>query len=251
MQAIWNHEPPDQRFFRLHKVKVPKLSGRLVYSTIKEDPSFVPMYPHWDRLPLEVQINCVLDPLETSNQFQTLSEVADLDNLMGYKGNYMIFPLKQSNALTDFMMEPYRDPHTVLKDPDESGNWTIDQFEDYVCCLKNNVNQQNFNKLKQGIEQKYDSLVNSSAVQDEEIIIPSGSLFIEALPGKHPVLEDFKLVHRAIDVKKVQAEVRKAELENIRLAARLVTDEYEDADIEKKIVIEGDTQGTIVTPEDT
>jgi hypothetical protein len=250
MQAIWNHEPPDQRFFRLHKVKVPKLSGRLVYSKIKEDPSYPPIYPYWNRTPLEVDVSCDLDPLESSDQFQTLAEVADLDNLLGYKGNYMIFPLTQSNALIDFMMEPYKDPYTVLRDPDESGNWKMDQFEDYVCCLKKNTDAQKFDLLKEGIEKKYDSLVNSSsAIQDEEIIIPTGSLFIEALPGVHPILENFKLLHRAIDVKKVQAEVRKAELENLRLAARITTEEYEDPDIEKKIVIEGDSEGTIVTQE--
>ncbi len=40
-------------------------------------------------------------------------------------------------------------------------------------------------------------------------------------------------------MKKVQAEVRHAELENLRLAARLASGEYGDPDIEKKIVIEG------------
>ena len=37
----------------------------------------------------------------------------------------------------------------------------------------------------------------------------------------------------------MQAEVRKAELENLRLAARLLNDEREDPDIEKKIVVQG------------
>jgi hypothetical protein len=46
------------------------------------------------------------------------------------------------------------------------------------------------------------------------------------LTGTHPILEDFKLMHRALDVKKVQAEVRHAELENLRLAARLASGEY-------------------------
>ncbi|MDQ6667207.1 MAG: hypothetical protein M3Y53_03150 [Thermoproteota archaeon] len=48
--------------------------------------------------------------------------------------------------------------------------------------------------------------------EKELVIVPTTSLFIEAVPGKHPLLEDFKLVHRALDVKKVQAEVRHAEL---------------------------------------
>ncbi|GAA4255909.1 hypothetical protein GCM10022255_066640 [Dactylosporangium darangshiense] len=50
--------------------------------------------------------------------------------------------------------------------------------------------------------------------------MPTKSLYIEALAGTHPLLEDFKLIHRALDVKKVQAELRRAELENVRLAAR-------------------------------
>jgi hypothetical protein len=40
-------------------------------------------------------------------------------------------------------------------------------------------------------------------------------------------------------VKKVQAEVRHTELENIRLAARALEGEREDPDIDKKIVVEG------------
>lgn len=70
------------------------------------------------------------------------------------------------------------------------------------------------------------------------------SLYIEALPGKHPILEDFKLIHRAIDVKKVQAEVRHAELENVRLAARVMKGKFEDPEIEKKIVIEANGGAT-------
>jgi hypothetical protein len=38
---------------------------------------------------------------------------------------------------------------------------------------------------------------------------------------------------------KVQSELRKAELENLRLAARLLNAEREDPDIEKKIVVTG------------
>ncbi len=71
------------------------------------------------------------------------------------------------------------------------------------------------------------------------VIVPSNSLYIEALPGTHPLLEDFKLIHRAVDVKKAQAEARHAELENLRLAARLANAELGDPDVEKKIVVEG------------
>ena len=80
------------------------------------------------------------------------------------------------------------------------------------------------------------------------MIVPTQSLYIEALVGTHPLLEDFKLLHRALDVKKVQGEVRHAELENIRLAARALKGNDEDPDIEKKIVIETDTKNVLVAP---
>jgi len=44
----------------------------------------------------------------------------------------------------------------------------------------------------------------------------------------------------------VQAEVREAELENIRLTARLLSGEREDPDIDRKIVIEGGEPGVVV-----
>ena len=78
--------------------------------------------------------------------------------------------------------------------------------------------------------------------------IDSGKLWLtlhykivnQQLAGENKILlEDFKLIHRALDVKKVQAEVRHAELENIRLAARALKGKDEDPDIEKKIVVEG------------
>ena len=253
MQAIWNHEPPDQRFFRLHKVKVPKLQGEKTYTvtnTNVSDRNHFSSLPHL-QLPLfEVVANCQLPTdLDDPEQFTTLAEVADLDNLIGYKGNYMVFPLKKSNDLTDFMMTPYLDPLVGLRDPDEWGNWTLEDFSKYICCLKEKLSSEEFDTIKEQLREQYQAILTSPRRSSEKIIVPTGSLFIEALPGKYPLLEDFKLMHRAIDVKKVQAEVRGEELENLRMAARLLTEEYEDPDIEKKIVIEGDNQGLIFPSE--
>jgi hypothetical protein len=83
----------------------------------------------------------------------------------------------------------------------------------------------------------------------EMVIVPSNSLYIEALPGTHPLLEDFKLIHRAIDVKKAQADLRHAELENLRLAARLETGNFADPNIEKKILIETNDKHLVVQPD--
>jgi hypothetical protein len=78
-------------------------------------------------------------------------------------------------------------------------------------------------------------------------VVPTTSLYIEALVGTHPLLEDFKLIHRALDVKKVQAEVRHQELENARLASRLFGGIDEDPDVDKKIMVTGGTDVLIGT----
>ena len=50
-------------------------------------------------------------------------------------------------------------------------------------------------------------------------------------------------------MKKVQAEVRHAELENIRLAARALKGKDEDPDIEKKIVVQTNGANVTVDPD--
>ena len=50
-------------------------------------------------------------------------------------------------------------------------------------------------------------------------------------------------------MKKVQAEVRHAELENVRLTARVLKGKDEDPDIEKKIVVETNGANVTIAPD--
>ncbi len=61
------------------------------------------------------------------------------------------------------------------------------------------------------------------------------------------MLEDYKLIHRAIDVKQVQADTRKAELENLRLAARLAGAELGDQDVDKVVLVQNGDEVTVDT----
>jgi hypothetical protein len=242
-------EPPDQRFFRLHKVQVPifEKKGQSSYS-INGNPTYKAIYPSEPKVAWhEFTVTTEIDPA-----FDTASlvEVADLDNLLGFKGNYMMFPLKKSNPLTDFMMAPYLDQEWELYDPDVAGNMTLDEFSKYVCCLKKELSPEEFERVKPELKELFNELLTSPMRNNEEIVVPTDSLFIEALPGVHPILEDFKLIHRAIDVKKVQAEVRQLEIDNIRRAARILAGEREDPDIEKKIVVEGSVAGINISDDD-
>ena len=87
--------------------------------------------------------------------------------------------------------------------------------------------------------------LTSPRKDNELVIVPTNSLYIECLVGTHPLLEDFKLIHRALDVKKVQAEVRtrSSRTSGWRRGRSRASDE--DPDIEKKIVIEGPAAGVI------
>ena len=75
----------------------------------------------------------------------------------------------------------------------------------------------------------------------DEIIVPTGSLYIEMLLSANTLLEDFKLFHREWDVYKVQGEVQLAALENLRLSKRILQDKLDDPKIDKTILVQGGT----------
>lgn len=244
MQAIWDQEPPDQRFFRMYdQIEVPVFD-------LHDFP--IKAYPWTGGLLSEphdgtqMAIFKFLAPMfggaqQPHIEMKKLVEVADLDNPLGYKGNYVIFPLKVNHAITTFLMQDYLELHEIprLVDPDEVGALSTDELKSLIkCMVKRNpaaLDDQSKARLRDALIKR----LSDPHPEREVVIVPTTSLYIEALPGTHPILEDFKLVHRAVDVKKVQAEVRHVELENVRLAARVLHGVYEDADIEKKIVVEG------------
>lgn len=254
MQAIWSLEPPDQRYLRLHKVQVPVLELARVpdpedatrtlpdrtyrVSVLASDDIFE-SFREPGTTKHRAFLSGRLAPIE---RYRALVEVADLDSPLGFKGNYMIFPLKEHNALTEFMAAPYVDAAFGAMDPDELSNVSLNDYARYVCCLHERLSAQDFERMKPQLEKWLELLLADPLRQGDEIVVPTGSLFIEALPGAHPLLEDFKLRHRAIDVFKAIADVRKSELGNLRLAARILGDELDDPEIDKKIVVHGAIQ---------
>ncbi len=255
MQAIWSYEVEDQRFFRLYQIKVPWIEapssnnvileglGRLTPTTPGNGGVIRRMRPDGTFGEYEFDYDLPPPPPVREEEIQTrkLVEIADLDNLIGFKGNYMIFPLKEHNYLTWFMSKDYevhKGGKVRIKDPDE--HYTTEELCEMLRCLREQ-NPEAFDERREEYEQMLAEHLRQPRKEKDIVIVPSNSLYIEALPGKHPILEDFKLIHRAIDVKKVQASVRHAELENIRLAARVLNGELDDPDVEKKIVVSGES----------
>lgn len=255
MQAVWSHTFGDQLFLSLHKKKVPRLrphEKKYKLATPALVPASVPVKAGQVVVEVTAAIN-LESGLDSNKDFATLAEVADLDDLLGFKGNYLIFPLRESNALTNFMMTPYVDTVLGLRDPDEFGNFTPEEFAAYARALHAQMVEQGISgeALEEAdalLADQLRRLLSAPRRAEDEITVPSGSLYIEALPGAHPILEDFKLMHRAVDVKKALAEVRRMEIENVRYSARILEGEREDPDVEKKIVVEGAAQGVVVTP---
>jgi hypothetical protein len=242
MQQIWTLEPPDQRYLRLYKVQVPilELESRSyrVNVNVEEDIFASFREPGTEKHKAFLHGTLKHHP-DGSFATKTLVEVADLDNLLGFRGNYMIFPMKEHNALTEFMAAPYIDAAFGAMDPDELANVNLDEYSKYICCLHDKLPPDEFEALKPQLKAWLEKLLATPLRNGDEIVVPTGSLFIENLLDPNSNLEDFQKKHRELDVYKVDEEVRKAGLENIRLAARLLNAEREDPDIEKKVIISG------------
>src|SRR5262249_34826290 len=115
-----------------------------------------------------------LTKFDTQLAFKPLSEVADLDRLLGFKGNYAIFPLLESNALTDFMMDPYVDRATgQLVDPSDPLNWSIDEFSEYVCCLKNTLTAEELQTLRPDLDTIYQAILTNPLRDDDVLVVPT------------------------------------------------------------------------------
>ncbi len=252
MQAIWLHEPPDQRWLRLKDVPVPDfVAGK---RTITIDPTAVTgglaTATHTGARMYRFHAPCATMPVAGVMPTKPLIEVADIDALLGFKANYMIFALKKPNALTSFMMQPYVEQAAEgfgITDPDDLGNISLEEFGDYVCCLRKNLDAPVFAALKDTLTAQLATLLQSPVRENEEIVVPLNALYIEALPGSKPLLENFKLLHRQIDAADALENLRLKKMEKVRYAQRLLEGELRDPDITANYLFEG-APGVAVTP---
>jgi hypothetical protein len=242
MQAIWTYEPADQRYFRIYNLDVPVFGhNTTVKFTDSRGLSSMDL--------LNRSMDIALPPPTLLDQPTKLHQVADLETLLGFKGNYMIFPVTNfDNYLIWFMMQHYINIDEIngvtVADPEPGADFTLNELK----AAKEHIRAKDWNSFasnEAAFEEIMLRLLSKQA--PEMVIVPSNSLYIEALPGTHPLLEDFKLIHRAIDVKRAQAEARKAELENLRLGARLASEELGDPDIDKVVLVKNGQQITVDT----
>ncbi|WP_372739791.1 hypothetical protein [Neptunomonas sp.] len=271
MQAIWDHEPPDQRFFRLYQVEVdlPESTTRTCRLRRATDEDIAAGLPTLERSgDRYILYGCEAPSLPApGTNTKSLVEIADLDNPLGYKGNYIIFPLKTCLYLTNFMMRELFDDYFGVRDPDLLANFSTEELLEYTeAFLKDlndpasalndreselHVSDSERERMREALRTLVLNKLQQPRRDSDLVIVPTGELFMEALLGKQALLEDFKMIHRGYDVVKARAELREIELENLRKAARLLQEEpnLEDPDVDKRIVVEGGSDIHIDTPE--
>ena len=257
MKHIWEQEPDAQRINRLTETLVPVLKPRRRTMRIDFDRSApaTTALPH-ERLERFGGREVMVFPYESAVEmedgdleFEPLAKVADLGTLKGFWANCAIFPLFESNALTDFMMDPYVDRATgELLDSASPERFTLDEFADYVGYLKERLTAGEFDELRPALKEQYERLLTATRRSDDVVVIPTGSLFIEAIPATETLLEPHLRQQRMMELKQKQEQHRGQALESVRLASRLLADEREDPNIDKRILVEG-RPGVVVDPE--
>ncbi|MFC6942598.1 hypothetical protein ACFQE8_21985 [Salinirubellus sp. GCM10025818] len=259
MQAIWDYEPPDQRYFRLYhrEVYVPR-AGTVTLTLRKADENestgllglkrFVDV--DGDRYVVEVESSPI--PVDDAEENTArLIEIADLDNPIGYKGNYIAFPLKTCTFLTDYMMNEYVDDYFGIRDPDDLAEFTSEELRQFV-ELKHNelVNDESLTEQERqteidALEASIGEIIRKRLAnprrETDLVVVPTGQLYMEAILGEKELLEGFKLAHRGYDAAKARAELRQEELENLRYAARLLDEDpdFGDPDVDRHVIVEG------------
>jgi hypothetical protein len=231
LQAIWDHEDRHQMLMRLRNTQVPVIKGEVVYSVEGTETHEEP--PHWTK---PIRIIARARNFEVTDDTIDLAEVADLSRHLGFFGNYRIFPLTELNPVSEILAVPFLSGRAGIHDPDPAANVTVGDLERYANCLRETLDPPAFQaelpKLLGTLKRRLDNARPDS----EEIVIPTGSLFIELLPGAHSAMEHFKRQHRAVDVADAVTDVITKRLEHLRVAARIASDKLADPTTEKVIV---------------
>lgn len=167
------------------------------------------LYPQIDLIGVEIDAEGnPINPKFEIKEWYPLSDVIDTNNPLGYVGNYTVYRLmRDDNAIVNWMAQSF------VK-TDEFGNKHV-----------------------------YDP-DQEPRETDINISTPTDAVYIEALPGKVPLLEHFKLMHRTIDMDKAKQELIKQQLENLRRLELIRAGDYGDPEFDKTII--SDTRGLLI-----
>jgi multidrug efflux pump subunit AcrA (membrane-fusion protein) len=244
LKAIWMLEPPEQRELRLRNTPAPWMNGERRYRVV-DTVAPAEAVGRWTGTTYELEPDFAVREETTV----PLGTIADLRTLLAVEGNYLVVPLKEHTLVSEFMLTPFFHPELGLRDPDELG-WALSDFHRYARALKD-TDLTAFTAALPRLRALESMLRSSPRRETEDIIVPTGALFVEALPGRHTVMQEDSLFHRkmdalkaALDVQNQQHLTRSSALENLRYAQRLL--DGETGDPEAEVRVEGNGAAVVV-----
>lgn len=234
MQGIWSYEQREQQVLRQQALLCPRLRAPVKeYKLNKLGDWPIGLIPEVGKSPYDVTFTTkVNEDYDADDAMATLAELIDLDRPIGMYANLLIYPLKESNGLTDFMMTPYIDATLGLRDPDGAGNMTLEEFQVYVHKLRETLTTEQFEEIEADLEKQAKALLMRAERDGEDIVIPSNALYMQLLVDPGKVLEEFKAAHRAVDVVRAKAEATGIQLDNLRRAKLVLSNKLGDPNIE-------------------
>lgn len=228
LHAIWSETYPDNRYFELYNWQVP-------FHT--PDPNAYALQPPASAYPIKdlPGLNLVGDdvdlvvgpPEEDVLKLDTrqLSEIADIDRPLGFRGNFIVFELRECSQLTDYMAAEYIDPLTGVADAGTTTGITARELIDYlrVAVERGYVDKDALADLRD-LVRRIDHQQHDWA---DDVVLPTGQVVLEAIKGGTTLLEPFKLVHRGLDVLSAEEDVRAKRLDSLRRARKVIQSDLE------------------------
>ncbi|MEO1027546.1 MAG: hypothetical protein AAFX02_00675 [Pseudomonadota bacterium] len=249
MQAIWMEEHPDQRYLRLYDMEIQwpgALSGTFSKAT---KPNVVELadlaaFNRFRNNRPTVPAGAIKFDTPSFTQTRRLHQVANLDKPLGFRGNFALFELTEPNQISLFMAQEYMDTYFGINDPEPFSDLpTASEALEIARCVWRNPKLDESGR--KDVAAWLIKTLNAAHRVSEEVVVPTGELFIEALPGSHPLLEDFKLRHRAYDAEMAATNVRLSQLEMVRRAMRLEDGDLTDPDIDKTVRVTAPVQPSV------
>lgn len=227
MHAIWATTHPDHRYFELYDDEVPFHVPNPADYTVQPapNPAALQNLPGIEDSGANLELAVAAPDVTTVPPRRRLADIADLDRPLGFRGNLVIFELRQCSQLTDHMAAEYLDPVSGVADPGALSGISTGELVDYIeaAIQLGLLSAADLNRLKR-IAQR---LQREQQDWADELVLPTGQLFLEALKGQTTLLEPFKLVHRGLDVLAAEEDVRAKRIDALRRVRKVAQSDLE------------------------
>jgi hypothetical protein len=227
MHAIWAATHPDHRFFELFDDEVPFHVPNPADYTVQPatGAGALQNLPGIEDSGDDLELVVAAPSVTTVPPRRRLADVADVDRPLGFRGNLVIFELRQCSQLTDHMAAEYLDPVSGVADPGALSGISTGELVDYIeaAIQLGILSGGQLDRLKRLARR----LHREQRDWADDLVLPTGQLFLDALKGETTLLEPFKLVHRGLDALSAEEDVRAKRIDALRRVRKVARSDLE------------------------